>query len=101
MKPSNKEGEIIDPSKPLIEFAGVYQHEGYGNIIVRYENDKLYAEYINNSELHHYDQDTFETYQLYKHFQFNFIKDQRGNIISLKCQFEPSVADIIFMKASE
>ena len=101
LKPSIKEGEIIDPSKPLMDFAGVYQHEGYGNIIVRYENDKLYAEYINNSELHHYDQDTFETYQLYKHFQFNFIKDQRGNIISLKCQFEPSVADIIFMKASE
>ncbi len=101
LKPSKKEGDITEPSKPLIDFTGEYKHEGYGNIIVRYEKDKLYAEYINNSELHHYDQDTFETYQLYKHFQFNFIKNQRGNVISLKCQFEPSVADIIFMKASE
>ena len=79
----------------------MYQNEGYGNITVIYKNDKLYVDYINNSELHHYDQDSFETYQLYKHFQFNFIKDQKGNINALKCQFEPSVAEIIFIRVSE
>ena len=101
LKPSKKDGDIIEPSKPLIDFAGVYQNEGYGNITIIYKNDKLYVDYINNSELHHYDQDSFETYQLYKHFQFNFIKDQKGNINALKCQFEPSVAEIIFMRVSE
>ena len=53
------------------------------NINIKYENDKLYVDYINDSELYHYDQDIFETYQLYKYYRFNFIKDQKENIISL------------------
>ncbi len=101
LKPTKKEGDIIEPSKPLIDYAGEYQNDGYGNINVKFENDKLYFEYINDSELYHYDQDIFEAYVLYKFFQFDFIKDQKGNIVSLKCQFEPSVANIIFKKVSE
>jgi len=99
--PSNKEGDTTNPSKPLIDYAGVYQNDGYGDINVKYENEKLYVDYINDSELHHYDGDIFETYQLYKHFKFKFLIDQNGNINSLKCQFEPSVADISFKKTSE
>ena len=60
-----------------------------------------YVDYLNDSELHHYDGDTFETYQLYKQFQFNFLKDEKGNINSLKCQFESSVAEITFIKVPE
>ncbi len=101
LKPSIKEGDIIEPSKPLIDFAGVYQNDGYGDINVKYENEKLYVDYINDSKLNHYDGDTFETYQLYKQFQFNFLKDKKGNINSLTCQFESSVDEIIFMKVSD
>lgn len=101
LKPSRKEGEVIEPSKSLIDYTGEFQNDGYGNIIVKYEKDKLYIDYINNSELYHYDQDIFEAYQLYKYYQFKFIKDLEGNVVALKCQFEPAVGDILFEKVSE
>ena len=101
LKPSRKESDLIKPSKLLIDYVGEFQNDGYGNIIVKYENDKLFIDYIIKSELYHYDQDIFEAYQLYKYFQFKFIKDLEGNVVAIKCQFEPTVADILFEKVSE
>lgn len=101
LKPSKKEGEVIKPSKSLVDYAGEYQNDAYGNIIVKYENDKLSIDYINNSELHHYDQDIFEAYQLYKFYKFEFSKDLEGKILALKCPFEPATSDIVFKKVFE
>jgi CubicO group peptidase (beta-lactamase class C family) len=98
LKPSVKEGEVIEPSRSLEEYAGAYYNDGYGNILIQKEGDKLFVDYINNSELFHFDQETFETFQLHKFFQFKFINDSEGKIIELQCQFEPSVSPIIFKK---
>ena len=101
LKPSIKEGEVIKPATSLLDYAGEYQNDAYGNIIVKHKNDKLYIDYINSSELYHYDQDIFEAYQLYKYYQFKFIRDQKGKVIEIRCQFEPAVADIVFNKDAE
>ena len=96
--PSIKEGEITKPSKPLEEFSGIYHNDGYGKIKIEYHENKLFADYINQSELHHYDKNEFECYQLYKYYKFNFLEDSTGKITLLQCNYEPKVSPIEFIK---
>jgi len=98
LNPAVKEGDILEPTKPLEEFAGIYTNDGYGTITIHYSNNKLIADYINQSELHHYNEDEFEGYQLYKHYRFEFIKDSNNLISGLKCNFEPKISPIEFIK---
>ena len=98
LKPAQKEGEITGPSRSLALYEGTYSHDGYGNIHVKYENEKLFVDYINYSELYHYDKELFEAYQLFKFYQLEFIKNDGGEIVGLKCNFEPAVSPIVFKK---
>jgi CubicO group peptidase (beta-lactamase class C family) len=97
-----KEG--TQPSRPLADYAGSYQHPGYGSLTVRLEGDKLKAIY-NGLELalehHHYDvfvlSGTADDADLFLLVPFE--GSAEGNIARVRVGFEPSVEPIVFERA--
>lgn len=94
-----------NPSHPLVAYAGVYKHPGYGTISIQNENNTLTG--------------TFNRWKLtlkHKHFNYytitindnsfdgseamdaEFSIDPDGNISSLKIPFESGIKDIEFVK---
>ncbi len=93
------------PSHPLADYAGSYEHPGYGKLTVRLEGDALKAIY-NGIEMtlahHHYDvflltaaADDTELFLLVP-----FETDIEGNIARVKVGFEPTVEPIVFARAA-
>ena len=93
-----------EPSHPLEEYAGDYQHPGYGVISIMKKGDQLNAVY--NSMPYsgkHYHYDVFEfNYEMYDiSFKASFLTDLKGNIGSLSTQLEDAVEPVIFSKMPE
>jgi hypothetical protein len=93
------------PSHDLAEYAGTYDHPGYGRMIVTRTGDTLHWEYRGlEATLSHRHYDTFEVpripYELNPdRLAITFTTDRDGNIASLSAQLEPMVADIVFRRA--
>jgi CubicO group peptidase (beta-lactamase class C family) len=97
------------PSHDLADYAGDYDHPGYGRITITHVEGKLNWAYRGISELlahRHYD--TFELPEAPaeslraalqpNQFTISFSCDREGNIASLAVPFEPLVNDIVFTR---
>ncbi len=91
-------------SHPLEDYAGEYEHPGYGVFSVKKEGDQLKGEYNSISfdmEHYHYDIFKMENEFLEIDAKVSFFTDNKGNVGSLAVQLEPMVKDIIFTRMPE
>jgi hypothetical protein len=95
------------PSHDLADYAGDYDHPGYGRITITHAEGKLNWAYRGISEpLAHRHYDTFELPEapdrlldlLGYRLLISFSADREGNIASLAVPFEPLVKDIVFTR---
>jgi len=92
------------PSHELADYAGDYEHPGYGRITISHAEGKLNWAYRGMSEpLAHRHYDTFELPEapgrlLPDRLTISFSADREGSIASLAAPFEPLVKDIVFTR---
>jgi CubicO group peptidase (beta-lactamase class C family) len=92
------------PSHDLADYAGDYEHPGYGRMTITYAEGKLNWAYRGMSEpLAHRHYDTFELPEapdrlLPDRLAISFSTDREGNIASLAAPFEPLVKDVVFTR---
>jgi CubicO group peptidase (beta-lactamase class C family) len=92
------------PSHDLADYAGDYDHPGYGRITITHAEGNLNWAYRGMSEpLAHRHYDTFELPEapdrlLPDRLAISFSTDREGNIASLSAPFEPLVKDIVFTR---
>jgi CubicO group peptidase (beta-lactamase class C family) len=92
------------PSHDLADYAGDYDHPGYGRITISHAEGQLNWAYRGMSErLAHRHYDTFELPEapdrlLPDRLAVSFSTDREANIASLAAPFEPLVKDIVFTR---
>lgn len=92
------------PSHPLEDYAGSYEHPGYGTIQIVKDGETLKILYHGfNLPLSHYHYDIFEFNNEFLEVKqkTQFLTDLKGNISSLAVRLEPSVEEIVFMRSAE
>ncbi|MEW6456679.1 MAG: serine hydrolase [Acidobacteriota bacterium] len=92
------------PSHPLEEYAGDFEHPGYGVVSIRKEGDDLKATFNSMSfSVKHYHYDIFELTDdsTGSTKLASFSTDIKGNISSVSIQMEPAVKEIIFTRMPE
>jgi CubicO group peptidase (beta-lactamase class C family) len=91
-------------SHDLADYAGDYDHPGYGRITITHAEGKLNWAYRGISEpLAHRHYDTFELPEasgrlVPDRLAVSFSTDREGNIASMAAPFEPLVKDIVFTR---
>jgi CubicO group peptidase (beta-lactamase class C family) len=89
------------PSHPLADYAGEYEHPGYGTFKIKAEGDHLKG-YYNGHEWPvkhlHYDIFAFEFWMLGFEFLGTFLGDHGGTIDRLSLPLESTVKEIVFTK---
>jgi hypothetical protein len=92
------------PSHDLADYAGDYDHPGYGRITITDAEGRLNWAYRGMSEpLAHRHYDTFELPEapdrlLPDRLAISFSTDREGNIASLAAPFDPLVKDVVFTR---
>jgi CubicO group peptidase (beta-lactamase class C family) len=92
------------PSHPLEDYAGDYEHPGYGVISIVKKGDQMTAEYNSIPFVaSHYHYDVFEIINemMDESFKVSFFMDLKGNIRSLSIQMEEAVEPLVFTKMPE
>ena len=92
------------PSHPLGDYAGDYEHPGYGVVAIKKEGDRLKGVFNSISfDVKHYHYDIFEMSNEFLDMtqKVSFFTDNKGNISSLSVQLEDSVEAIVFTKMPE
>ena len=94
------------PSHPLKDYAGTYEHSGYGTINILVDNKHLKAAYGNVSmpmKHRYYDIFTGSVNDLVfdETWNFSFVTDSTGAIRELHIPFEPSIAPIVFKRKTD
>lgn len=95
--------EGTKPSHKLKNYAGQYEHPGYGIVTIDYRDKKLYAE-INRMEsrLEHWHYDVFRaTDEMYEDTKIQFLTNVKGDIDRLGVALETELDDIIFEKLAD
>ncbi len=101
---TRKKGTV--PSHSLEEFAGCYEHPGYGHIDLVLEDDMLSAKF-NDLVYHlgHWHYDTFSVESISQELivpreglKFSFSSNVNGEIDMLSIPFESSAPDIVFKR---
>lgn len=104
---SRKKG--TNPTHPLSDYVGIYEHPGYGKLEIALENNKLEAIYNELTFiLDHWHYDVFriteEKQDMAVSFEgkrFTFCNNADGDIGELIVPFEPVADDIVFKKRGE
>lgn len=92
------------PSHPLEDYAGDYEHPGYGVVAIKKEGVRLKSVFNSISfDVKHYHYDIFEMSNEFYDMteKVSFFTDNKGNINSLSVQLEDSVEAIVFTKMPE
>ncbi len=92
------------PSHPLEDYAGDYEHPGYGVISFMIKNDQMTAEYNSipfTASHYHYDVFEIKNEMMDEAFKVSFFTDLKGNIRSLSIQLEDAVEPSVFTKMPE
>ncbi len=95
------------PSHPLGDFAGEYEHPGYGVITVALTGDKLKLEYNGiPGPLEHWHYDVFnvtrdETDHTFEDQKVMFVTGMDGEIEALRVAVEPTIDDQVFRRRSD
>jgi CubicO group peptidase (beta-lactamase class C family) len=94
------------PSHDLADYAGDYEHPGYGRIAITQAGEALHWAYRGMSAtLEHRHYDTFDLPEaperlLPDRLPITFATDREGNIGRLSAPFEPLVRDIVFERVA-
>lgn len=90
------------PSHPLADYAGEYEHPGYGRVTISLQGGELRLNYQGIPfRLRHYHYDVFQMNEMLRHGEqmlVSFQLDKAGNIKSIAIPLEPAVNDIVFTK---
>ena len=93
------------PSHPIHEYAGEYEHPGYGTVTIAQNNDALLMTYNGiTTPLRHWHYDVFAAHaaptgdQAHAQAKLLFQNDLAGDICAVEIPMEPTVANIIFTK---
>lgn len=91
------------PSRPLAEFAGLYNHPGYGDLTITGAGDKLTLAYSSLTlDLVHVHYDVFETLPATTanpiRWKVQFLSDNTGKVTSLAIPLEPAIKPIVFTR---
>ena len=91
------------PSRGLAEFAGEYEHPGYGTLRIAFNREKLEATFNGiATPLEHWHYDTFNggtaKDNTFVNMKYTFQTDATGFVSSISVPFEPSVKEIVFVK---
>ena len=89
------------PSHPLAAYAGSFEHPAYGTIEVRWDGEKLAADYHQRTfvfEHYHYDMFKIRNDWMDAEYKVTFATDPKGGVGSLAVPFETSVKDIVFTR---
>jgi CubicO group peptidase (beta-lactamase class C family) len=92
------------PSHPLADYAGDFEHPGYGLFSVGLEGNDLKVIFNSMSfPLEHYHYDIFElTWELFDtRLKVSFFTDVKGNIQRLSVPLEPAVDEIVFTRIAD
>lgn len=92
------------PSHPLADYAGDFEHPGYGVVSVKEADGKLTATYNRiDMALTHYHYDIFEggPEGIEMSFKLQFHLDLKGNVEKVSLQLEPSVAPGVFTRMAD
>ena len=95
------------PAHPMAEYAGDYEHAGYGTLRVTLAGDRLQATFNGIPvPLEHWHYETFNGLKdpkdpTFEDMKFLFQTDVKGNVASVAVAFEPSVKDIVFAKKAD
>jgi CubicO group peptidase (beta-lactamase class C family) len=100
-------GPATQPSHDIADYAGVYEHRGYGRMTITHAEGKLHWAFRGMSEpLVHRHYDTFELPETLEspggllpgRLALSFSTDGEGSIASVAVPFEPLVKDIVFTR---
>lgn len=91
------------PSRSLDEFAGSYNHPGYGDITITRNGDKLGFKYSSFSvDMSHVHYDVFETEPRSAtqpiRWKVQFQSDASGKVVGLTVPLEPALKPIVFAR---
>jgi CubicO group peptidase (beta-lactamase class C family) len=91
------------PSHKLADYAGDYEHPGYGILKVELNGAKLEATFNKiTTPLEHWHYDTFSGGKAkdstFENMKFTFHTDVNGFIANVSAPFEPAVKEIVFVK---
>jgi CubicO group peptidase (beta-lactamase class C family) len=89
------------PSHPLEDYTGTFQHPAYGTISIEVEDDHLKMTYNSTSlPLEHYHYDTFQgKASLFSGgMKFTFSNDVHGNVSSISAPLESGIKDFVFTR---
>ena len=103
-KSADERKEGHPPAHALDEYAGEYQHPGYGSILLTAQDEHLSAVYNGNEyrvEPYHYEIFEFHYDLLDMHSKGTFTTDEKGNVSRLALPLEPSVKEIVFERVPE
>ncbi len=95
------------PSHPLADFAGEYEHPGYGVIQVALASEKLKLEYNGiPGPLEHWHYDVFnvtrdETDHTFEDQKVMFVTGMDGEVEGLRVSVDPAVDDLVFKRRSD
>ncbi|MBW4628791.1 MAG: DUF3471 domain-containing protein [Brasilonema octagenarum HA4186-MV1] len=91
------------PSHPLEDYTGNFEHPAYGILSVKINDNRLIATHNSNIyKLEHYHYDIFVEYELFDEPKLmSFLTDTKGNISSLTVPLEPTVKEILFTRIPE
>ncbi|MFN8528841.1 MAG: serine hydrolase [Anaerolineae bacterium] len=92
------------PSHPIADYAGEFEHPGYGIMSVKETDGKLTATYNRlEMKVDHYHYDTFEATleTLDINFKLQYLMDLKGNIDRLCVSLEPSIAPSTFTRMAD
>jgi CubicO group peptidase (beta-lactamase class C family) len=99
-----KEEERINGTRPthsLKDYAGQYEHPGYGMFSIEFKDESLSGKYnMFDFELEHFHYDVFQTTDeiAFGKMKLSFTSNLKGDINKLKVQLEPAVDEIVFTK---
>ncbi len=111
-KEADKKKDLVrksgtSPAHTLEEYAGDYEHPGYGALKVSINNDQLVMAYNNiPTPLQHWHYEVFNGLEnpddaAFEDFKIRFLTNMKGGVDAIAAPFEPSVDEIIFTKKAE
>ncbi len=98
------------PSHPLADYAGEFEHPGYGKLLVTLEGDALKVDLHGlGAKLKHYHYDIFQGIEESASMgagalvgvKISFLADKAGQIDRVTLPLEPSVKDVVFTRKAK
>ncbi|HBH24356.1 MAG TPA: hypothetical protein DDY13_13145 [Cytophagales bacterium] len=94
----SKPEHTTEPTIPSNKMTGKYRNNGYGDLSVYIKDGNLRLNYVNDTTLIHFNENTYQSFQLFEYNKYKFITNTKGIVTGISVPFESKVNDIVFMK---